>query len=85
VGGGVHLLYVTTSPLHPELRNIWIAPTVHRVLASERLPMVGCHISTFISSFWTITTKTSRLKALLLLLEICLVLIQLVHPQIIFL
>ena len=85
VGGGVHLLHVSTPPLHPELRNIWTAPTVHRVLASERLPMVGCQISTFISSFWTITTKTSRLKALLLLLEICLVPIQLVHPQIIFL
>merc|ERR1712223_1460775 len=36
----------------------------------------------FISSFWPITIKISLLKALLRLLEICLVPIQLVHLQI---
>ena len=57
----------------------------HRVLAFDRLPIVGCQNLMFISSFWPITTKISRLKALLRLLEICFVPIQLVHRQITFL
>ena len=61
------------------------APKVPKDLAFDRLPIEGCQNLMFISSFWTITTKISRIKALLRLFEICLVPIQLAYLQITFL